>query len=387
MSKILIITEDKITFTSISNMVPSSGLKNLQIISDQTDKTDIDLIIIDLSQQTKPASDTVKELKQNYTGSFIIVIMNINQLLESAQLFDLGVVYIHLQFQDLNKLSTVVNRAIIVKNKSKELLSFRTGNQKLTEKFFSPYIFRSPIVLESLKEAQYASECEYNVILLGNTGVGKEIFAELIHRNSVRKNTKLIAFNCANISKDNATSVFFGHIKGSFTGADSDKIGLFESAKDSTLFLDEIGELKKSIQAELLRVLDSKTTEREFFKKGDKTKTTADVRVIAATNEIGLKKYRKDFLPRFIMEINIPDLKDRKEDMPELINYFLDEINKMNPNKKISGVSNKVMDIFYKYEFPENIRELKKILIKGAIRCQSNTIDVEDLDKKYQNLL
>jgi DNA-binding NtrC family response regulator len=387
MSKILIITEDKITFTSISNIALSSGLKNLHIISDQTDNTDIDLIIVDLSEETKPASDTVKELKQNYTGSFIIVIMNISQLLESAQLFDLGVVYIHLKNQDLNNLAEVVSRAIVLKNKSKELLSIRTGNQKLNEDFYKPYIFRSPIVLESLKEAQLVSENGDNVILLANTGVGKEIFAELIHRNSVRKNKKLIAINCAEISKDDAISALFGHREGAFTGAISDQIGFFEKANESTLFLDEIGDLEETVYAQLLRVLDSKTTIREFYKKGDKEITTVDVRIIAATNKVETNKYRKDFLPRFIWKIKIPDLKDRKEDLPDLVKYFIDERNKMQPQKNIVGVSKKVMDIFYKYEFTENIRGLRNFIIKAHAKCESNTIDVEDLDPELQNLL
>jgi DNA-binding NtrC family response regulator len=231
------------------------------------------------------------------------------------------------------------------------------------------------------------SENGDNVILLANTGVGKEIFAELIHRNSVRKNKKLIAVNCANISKANATSELFGHKKGAFTDAHSDKEGLFESADGSTLFLDEIGELEETVQAELLRVLDSKTTKREFYIKGDSKLTTVDVRIIAASNKFESENYRNDFLPRFIWRIKIPDLKDRKEEMPELVNFILNERNEMEPRKMISGVSDKVMDIFYIYDFPKNIRELRNILFRAHSRCQSNTIDVEDLDPELLNLL
>ena len=261
--------------------------------------------------------------------------------------------------------------------------------ETINKDFYEPYIFKSEKSLAALKEAEYASKWESNVILLGETGVGKEIFAEIIHRNSKRSSKKkMISINCSLLSKETAYSELFGHEKDAFTGATKKKDGIFTEADGGTLFLDEIGDLHDDVQPQLLRVLNSENTKREFYPKGSTNITYSDVRIIAATNQIKdkttLNGFREDLFNRFTWVIEIPSLMDRKEEIPNLIDYYIQKFNDSSRHKK--SISEEAKLILLRYDFPHNIRELGKIIERAYCRCKKGIIEVENLDSHLQSL-
>lgn len=202
-----------------------------------------------------------------------------------------------------------------------------------------------------------------NVLINGESGTGKELFANLVHYNSSRKNKTFIKINCSAIPADLIESELFGHMKGSFTGAFSDKIGKFEAADGGTLFLDEIGELPMNLQAKLLRVIQ----EREIEPVGSNISRKIDARLLFATNRdlkkaIGERQFREDLYYRVnTISLNLPALRERKEDISLLLKYFIKKYN-ASLNRKISDISSDALDRLVKYSWPGNIRELQNIV-------------------------
>jgi two-component system response regulator AtoC len=212
------------------------------------------------------------------------------------------------------------------------------------------------------------------VLITGESGTGKELVARAIHFTGNRKDRKFVVINCATLSENLLESELFGHVKGSFTGAIKDKKGLFEEANGGTLFMDEIGDIPKSVQAKILRVLQ----EGEFISLGDTVTKKVDVRIIAATNQdllqgVQEKEFREDLYYRLnVINIRMPPLRDRKEDIPLLVKHFVEKYNKKE-NRQIKGISPEVEKEFYNYNWPGNVRELENV-IERAI-----TLTTEDI--------
>ena len=222
-----------------------------------------------------------------------------------------------------------------------------------------------------------------SVLIQGETGVGKEVVAEAVHYNSPRKNRHLICVNCVALTETLLESELFGHERGSFTGADRRKIGLFETAKGGTIFLDEIGEMPLKTQAKLLRVLQFK----KIMRVGSSQEIDIDIRIIAATNKnleelVSKGIFREDLFYRLnAITVYLPPLRERKEEIPALVNSFITEFN--NENKKtISGLAPDSMDMLTKYEWPGNIRELKNCIERAVVIAESDTIYKENLAAK-----
>jgi len=220
------------------------------------------------------------------------------------------------------------------------------------------------------------SDTDVSVLISGKTGTGKEVVAKLIHSTSNRKDNELITINCSAIPENLMESELFGFKKGSFTGANKDKKGKFLLADNGTIFLDEITEMSYNLQSKLLRVLQ----EQEIDPIGNEKNIKINVRVISATNkdikqEIKNNKFREDLYYRLnVFPINLPLLKDRKEDIPLLINHF---------NKKLI-ISNNVMNIFMNYNWPGNIRELENIIKYLTIIVKDNIVTPEHLPEKIK---
>lgn len=225
-----------------------------------------------------------------------------------------------------------------------------------------------------------ASASEATVIIQGESGTGKELVAGAIHYNSARSEMPLIIVNCSALSESLLESELFGHVKGSFTGAVRDRVGPFEEAKGGTIFLDEIGEISPFIQVKLLRVLQ----EREVERVGDSKIRKIDIRVITATNKDLYKLvkeggFREDLYYRLkVFPINLPSLNKRKEDIPLLVNRFIEDQNKKT-GKKIIGMSQQAMRILMDYSWPGNVRELENAVEHAFVLCSGDSIDVFDL--------
>lgn len=224
------------------------------------------------------------------------------------------------------------------------------------------------------------------VLVTGGSGTGKEMVAKALHYGGARANNPFVPVNCSALAESLLESELFGHVKGAFTGADRDKIGRFEAAEGGTILLDEIGDISPLIQLKLLRVLQEKEIERV----GESIPRKVDVRVIASTNRdlrsaIASGEFRSDLFYRLnVMEISIPSLRERYEDIPLLINHFCDVFQK-NYGKKINGVSVDVMQAFMNYSWPGNVRELEHAIERAFVLCQYNTIQMEHIPAEIRD--
>jgi Nif-specific regulatory protein len=226
--------------------------------------------------------------------------------------------------------------------------------------------------------AQVATSPRATSLILGETGTGKELIAKAIHYNSARNDKPFIRVNCGALTSTLLESELFGHIKGSFTGAIRDKIGRFEAANGGTLFLDEIGTIDTTLQVKLLRVLQ----ERELERVGDTRTVKVDVRIIAATNldlqeEVAKGRFREDLFYRLnVVTIYLPPLRNRREDIPRLIDFFLDKFNVEN-GKQLRKISKDMLNIFVRYPWPGNVRELENAMERAVVLSRGDTLTEE----------
>jgi len=245
---------------------------------------------------------------------------------------------------------------------------------------FDGIIAKSPGFLRAMDLAKRVANSMASIYISGETGTGKEIVARAIHNNSSRSSYPFIAINCSAIPENLLESELFGHAKGAFTGANEKKIGLFEEAAGGSLFLDEIGDLSLSLQAKLLRVLQ----ERKIKRIGENQMRPIDVRIISATHkdlhkEVKEKKFRDDLFFRLnVIPISIPPLRERKEDILPLADFFLKKFSIMN-GKNITSFSKDAMEHLLKKQWSGNVRELENMIERAVVLCSTQMIDIEDI--------
>lgn len=258
--------------------------------------------------------------------------------------------------------------------------SLRIDNDLVENFAFEGMVGRSPLMLDLFSKIRRIAPHFRAVLVTGATGVGKELVAKALHTLSTVKNGPFVAFNCSSISETLAESELFGHVKGAFTGADQNKIGLFEYANGGTAVLDEIGEMPLTMQAKLLRVLQN----RELQRVGSPAPVSVDVRVIGVTNRnlmalVKEGKFREDLYFRLSMvELRVPPLSARLEDLPLLqrhfLHYFAGEY-----NKPVSGLTRRAQAALAQYPWPGNIRELENVIGHGCMMTESEFLDIRDL--------
>jgi len=250
---------------------------------------------------------------------------------------------------------------------------------------FSGVLGTSPRIREIFQLLEMVAPSEATVLLLGETGTGKELVAQAIHRNSVRAAGPFVAVNCAALPEALLESELFGHERGSFTGATNRRDGRFVMAHQGTLFLDEVGELTLPIQAKILRVLQA----REFDPLGSTRTVKVDVRIIAATNRdlekmVREGRFREDLFYRLnVFPVVLPPLRERQEDLPALAEFFLKKFGEKNRREGIA-LAPEVLEAFRRYPWPGNIRELENVMERAVIVCQGNTISVENLPPAFK---
>ena len=246
-------------------------------------------------------------------------------------------------------------------------------------RMFEEIVGSSSALQSALTRVAKVAPTDSTVLITGETGTGKELIARAIHKRSQRSSRAFVSVNCAAIPRDLIASELFGHEKGAFTGATQRRLGRFESAEGGTIFLDEVGELPAETQIALLRVLQ----EREYQRVGGNESLEADVRVVAATNRdlqaaIAEGKFREDLFYRLnVFPIEVPPLRERKEDIPLLVEYFVDRY-ASKAGKKITGINKKSMEILQAYSWPGNIRELQNVIERSVIICDSENLSVDE---------
>ncbi len=224
------------------------------------------------------------------------------------------------------------------------------------------------------------------VLITGETGTGKELVAKALHYGGARAAKPLVTVNCSALAENLLESELFGHVKGAFTGAEKDRVGRFQAAHGGTIFLDEVGDIPPKLQLNLLRVLQDKSFERV----GDSVTVHVDVRLIAATNRnlkkmVSLGEFREDLYYRLkVLEIALPPLRERREDIPLLINHFLNSFNK-SYKKNIEGISQEALKVFMAYPWPGNVRELQHAIEHAFVLCNNATITLEHLPTEIQD--
>jgi Nif-specific regulatory protein len=253
---------------------------------------------------------------------------------------------------------------------------------------FDNIIGTSQAMMDVLGTISQVAPSRATVLLLGETGTGKELIAKAIHYNSTRKDKPFIRVNCGALTETLLESELFGHVRGSFTGAIKDKIGRFEAAQGGTIFLDEIGTLSSTLQVKLLRVLQ----EREFERVGDHKTIRVDVRVIAATNldlaeEAKKGAFREDLFYRLnVVTIHLPALRHRREDIPLLLDFFLDKYNAEN-GRNLHKMSRDLMNTLLRYSWPGNVRELENAIERAVVLSQSEEFSEDLLPMQIRSFL
>lgn len=284
---------------------------------------------------------------------------------------------------DNEKILATITSAIKLKKSKSEIKSLKNKQKKLNSDIsesFKMFVGESAAMQKIVSIIQKASKTDANILILGENGTGKEILAREIHKQSNRANDIFVSVDISSFPASLIESELFGHVKGSFTGANNDRVGRFEIASGGTLFLDEIGNLPGEQQAKLLTVLQN----REIFKIGSNKVIPVDIRLISATNMplfemINQSKFREDLLYRInTIQIELPPLRERKEDIPALTNYFLEKY-KTKYLKDDLKIYPNVIDLLLKHNWPGNIREFEHTIEKALILCNDDVIKIDDI--------
>lgn len=344
-------------------------------------KKDFDLVITDLKMPKINGIEFLKTIKDQKPDTMVILITAyasgetaINAMKEGA--------YDYLEKgNSVDELKKVVSSALmkkgLIENNSQER---KTDSSKVEDNTFCGMIGKNREMLKIFSTIKKVSDTPANILILGESGTGKELVARAIHENSSRTKMPFLAINSGGIPENLLESELFGYMKGSFTGAYADRQGYFEMARGGTIFLDEIGELSPSLQVKLLRVIQ----ERTFRRIGGAEDIKVDVRIISATNKnlqekVKKGEFREDLYYRLnVIPIFIPPLRERREDIPLLINNFIEKYSKMF-GKEIRNISSYAMELLMNYDFPGNIRELQNIIERGVAMESSNIILPENL--------
>ena len=349
------------------------------------EKEKADVVLCDVKLPDGNGVDFVKQVKPLYPQLEIILLTAYGNIGDGVQAMKNGAFDYITKGDDNDKIIPLLNRAL-------EKVHLQKRIAQLEEQVGKRYSFEnilgnSPLIKEAIAMAGKVAPTNATVLLLGETGTGKEVFAQSIHNSSGRCGNTFVALNCSAFSKDLLESEIFGHKAGAFTGALKDKKGLIEEASAGTLFLDEIGEMHIDLQAKLLRVLET----GEFIKVGDTKPTKVNVRIIAATNrnlqqEVTEGRFREDLFYRInVFTIVLPSLKDRKNDLPLLADFFL-KIFAQKTNTAINSISPEFMERLQQHEWKGNIRELKNVIERAVILSAGNQLAVESLPLEMQHL-
>jgi DNA-binding NtrC family response regulator len=338
------------------------------------------LALLDIMLPGVNGVEALKRFKQQYPDTPAIMLSGQGRMDVAVETIKLGA-YDYLQKPvDLTKLEITVRNAIhtyALANEVKKLAETSVATIK-----FNNIISASDTMQGVFKLIRKVQNTNISVLIQGETGTGKELIARAIHDNDAKRSSgPFIALNCASIPHELLESELFGHERGSFTGAIQRKIGKFEQAHGGTLFLDEIGELDLSLQAKLLRVLQT----RQFERVGGSELIQVDVRIISATHRnipeaIKQQAFREDLYYRLAsFPIKIPPLRERREDIPVLATFFLDRFAERYERSITGGFSRKALKALYDYAWPGNVRELEHTVERAVILCDSDTITEQDL--------
>lgn len=383
MRTILIIDDEEKLRSLLARIISLEGFNVLQAGDSTTamkrlDQAEVDVVICDVKLPDGNGIEVAKKIKDKFPLVEIILLTAYGNIPDGVQAIKNGAFDYITKGDDNNKIIPLLYKAI-------EKVDLGKRVQQLEKQLGKKYSFESVIgkskqMMAAIDMARKVASTDTSVLLNGETGTGKEVFAQAIHQASNRSNKSFVAINCAAISRDLLESELFGHKAGSFTGATKDTKGIFEEANNGTVFLDEVGEMPLELQAKLLRVLET----GELLKVGENRPTKINIRLIAATNrdlqkEIDGGRFRQDLFYRIaVFTILLPSLKERVADVEMLANNFVAAFS-IKANKKITGISKEYTEALKQYNWPGNIRELKNVIERSVILEDTSTLTLKTL--------
>lgn len=382
MGKILVVDDEIKTCEILKTFFEKEGYRVITANSgdsalEKFQKEEIDVVITDVKMPKISGMELLKKIKESGRETPVIIITAYGDVKSAVEAIKEGAYYYILKPYELEEIKVIVERALKDISLKKEVKILK---EQLKEKYnFENIIGKSKKMLEIFNIIRQVADTDASILITGETGVGKELIARAIHYNSRRRNKLFLALNCSALPANLLESELFGYCKGAFTDAYKDKEGYLEMADGGTIFLDEIGEMPTSLQTKLLRVLEN----NEFMRLGGTKPIKVNVRFISATNQnlkekIEKNEFREDLYYRLnVVPIQIPPLRERKEDIPVLIQYFLNKYNReYNKNVKFSE---KVIQSLLEYSFPGNVRELENLVERSVILANSEIVDKIDI--------
>ena len=389
MSKILIVDDEVQIRTLLARMMELEGYEVCQagdcrVALRQLELQTPDVALCDVFLPDGNGVDLVLSIKKAAPNVEVILLTAHGNIPDGVQAIKNGAFDYITKGDDNNKIIPLISRAM-----KKARMNVRL--EKLEKKVGQTYSFESILgESKSLKEAvllaRKVAVTDVPVLLTGETGTGKEVFAQAIHYNSKRAKQNFVAVNCSSFSKELLESEMFGHKAGSFTGALKDKKGLFEEANHGTIFLDEIGEMAFELQAKLLRILET----GEYIKIGDTKPTRVNVRIIAATNrnlpeEIAKGRFREDLFYRLgVFQVHLPPLRERTGDIRLLAKAFIRNFSAQ-LSRAINEITPEFLSTLEQQPWKGNIRELRNVIERSLIVCEGDRLDIADLPLEIQN--
>ena len=383
---VLLVDDEPAVLSSMGKVLKSAGIDNLLTCSDSRDvlplldKQEVEVVLLDISMPHLTGDELLRKIHELYPHIPVIIVTASEDIDMAVDCMKEGAFDYMVKAVEPNRLTSGVGRAIDMRRLSRRYNSLRKG--LLADKISHPEVFRSIVSRDHRIHAIFrfiesiASTAE-TVLVTGETGTGKELFAEAIHAASARRGP-LVKVNSAGLDDNVFADTLFGHTKGAYTGADSDRKGLIQQANSGTLFLDEIGDLSAASQIKLLRLLES----REYYPLGSDLPRTTNARFVIATHRslpelVAGERFRRDLYYRLqTYEIHIPPLRERKADLPLLIGHFHDQAAEHLGRKKLA-VPPELLTLMETYDFPGNVRELRSMIFNAVSRQREKMLSLQ----------
>ncbi|GGE95384.1 sigma-54-dependent transcriptional regulator [Flavobacterium limi] len=387
--RILIIDDEEKLRSLLVRIIKSEGFevfeaKDLKSGFKKLEQTDIDVVLCDVKLPDGNGVDFVQNIKSSFPLAEVILLTAFGNISDGVQAMKNGAFDYIVKGDDNDKIIPLLYKAVEKVHLQKKVKQLE---KRIGDKYsFNTIIGKSKGIEQVIDLAQKVAKTDSTVLLTGETGTGKEVFAQAIHENSNRAGKSFVALNCSTFSAAILESELFGHKQGAFTGALKDKKGFIEEANGGTLFLDEIGEMPIDLQAKLLRVLETS----EYIPVGDTTSKKSNFRLIAATNrdlkeESEAHRFRSDLYFRLnIFEIKLPSLRERAKDIPLLTNFYVKQFSEKT-NKKTLQTSADFLEKLENYSWPGNIRELKNVIERSVILSNGDTLTPDVLPYEMQH--
>jgi two-component system response regulator PilR (NtrC family) len=385
MSSVLVVDDEKSLRELLTIMLEKDGYdvtcsENGEKAIKQIEEREFDLVITDFKMRQVNGINVLEAVKKEHPKTPVVMMTAYASAEIAVEAMKKGA------YDYISKPFNVEDFQLIVKN-AMEMKKLSDENRHLKSALKDKYqyaniIGKSPAMQKVFSLVEKIADSNATVLIHGESGTGKELVAKAIHFNGGRRNYPFISINCGAVPENLLESELFGHEKGAFTSADSAKIGLMEAANKGTFFLDEIGETPLSLQVKLLRVLQ----EREFTRVGATQTTKIDLRILAATNldlaqAVQNKQFREDLYYRLnVIPLRLPPLRERREDIPQLINHFIEKYNKnRRADNKILGISQEAINVLEKHHWPGNVRELENAIERAVVLEMEDFIQVHSL--------